>query len=93
MVSLRSTTRYNQPIPHMRARESTREFTRKSSSPRLGWLTPFLLAIVFLPSPLSASSLTDAARQLARKIAVEAGPGAFALDITNRSSLDYKSVR
>ena len=85
----RSITRYNQRIPHMRAREST----RKSSGLRLGWLTSFLLATVFLPASLSASPLGDTARQLAHKIAAAAGPGAFALDVTNRSSLDDKSVR
>ena len=84
-----SITRYNQRIPHMRAREST----RKSSGLRLGWLTSFLLATVFLPSSLRASSLGDTARQLAHKIAVAAGPGAFALEVTNRSSLDDRSVR
>src|SRR6266478_6389126 len=84
-----SITRYNQRIPHMRAREST----RKSSGPRLGWLTSLLLATVFLPSSLFASSLGDAARQLAHKIAAAAGPGAFALEVTNRSSLDDKSAR
>ncbi len=60
---------------------------------RLGWLTSFLLATAFLPSSLSASSLGDTARQLAHKIALSAGPGAFALEVTNRSSLDDKSVR
>src|ERR1700694_2884654 len=82
-------TRYNQRIPHMRAREST----RKSRGLRLGWLTSFLLATVFLPPSLCASGLGDTARQLAQKIAAAAGPGAFALEITNRSSLDDKSVR
>ena len=82
-------TRYNQRIPHMRAREST----RKSRGLRLGWLTSFLLATVCLPSSLCASGLGDTARQLAQKIAAAAGPGAFALEITNRSSLDDKSVR
>ena len=85
MNSSLSTTRYNQPIPHMRA--------RTSSGLRLGWLTSFLLATIFLPSSLCASSLGDAARQLAHKIAAAAGPGAFALEVANRSSLDEKSVR
>ena len=66
---------------------------RTSSGLRLGWLTSFLLATVLLPSSLSASSLGDTARQLAHKIATAAGPGAFALEVTNRSSLDEKSVR
>ena len=77
----------------MRAREST----RKSGGLRLGWLTGwltrFLLATVFLPSSLCASGLGDSARQLAHKIAAAAGPGAIALEVTNRSSLDDKSVR
>jgi hypothetical protein len=81
----RSITRYNQRIPHMRA--------RTSSGLRLGWLTSFLLATVFLPSSLCASGLGDSARQLAHKIAAAAGPGAFTLEVTNRSSLDDKSVR
>ena len=72
----------------MRAREST----RKSSDLRLGWLTSFLLATIFLPTSLSASGLGDTARQLANKIAAAAGPGAFAIEVTNRSSLDDKSV-
>jgi len=88
-----SSTRYNQRIPHMRARESTRKSTRTSSGLRLGWLTSFLLATVFLPPSLFASGLGDTARQLAHKIAAAAGPGAFALEVTNRSSLDDKSVR
>jgi hypothetical protein len=52
-----------------------------------------LLATVFLPTSLFGSSLGDTARQLAHKIAAAAGPGAFALNLTNRSSLDDKSVR
>src|SRR4030081_986266 len=82
-------TRYNQRIPHMRARESTRE----SSGLRLGWLTAFLLATIFLPTSLCASGLGDTARQLAHKIAAAVGPGAFAVEVTNRSSLDDKAVR
>jgi hypothetical protein len=89
MNSLPSIPRYNQPIPEMRARE----FTRKSSGLRLGWLTSFLLATILLPSSLCASSLGDSARQLARKIAAAAGPGAVALEVMNHSSLDEKSVR
>ena len=76
---------YNQRIPHMQS--------RSASGSRLGWLTTLLLAIVFLPSFLSASILGDTARQLAHKIATSSGPGAIALNITNRSSLDDKSVR
>lgn len=68
-------------------------FTGKPSGLRLGWLTSLLLATVFLPSSLCASSLGDTARELAHKISSDAGPGAFALEVTNRSSLDDKSVR
>src|SRR5271167_982851 len=81
----RSSTRYNQHIPRMRA--------RTFSGLRPGWLISFLLATVFLPSSLCASSLGDTARQLAHKIAAASGPGAFALEVTNRSSLDDKAVR
>ena len=84
-----SITRYNQRIPQMRARE----FTRKLSGLRLGRLTSLLLAMAILRSSLSASSLGDAARELAHKISADAGPGAFALEVTNRSSLDDKGVR
>jgi hypothetical protein len=80
-----TSTRYNQRNPQMRA--------RASSGLRLGWLTSFMLATVFLPSSLCASSLGDTARQLAHKIAAVSGPGVFALQFTNRSSLDDKSVR
>jgi hypothetical protein len=74
-----------------------------SSGLRLGWLTTFLLATALLPSSsldaflyassLSPSSLGDGARQLAHKIAAVSGPGAFALEVSNRSSLDEKAAR
>src|SRR5271166_166452 len=80
-----SIPRYNQRIPHMRA--------RTCSSLGLGWLTSFLLAAVFLPSYTYASSLADTAHLLAHKIASASGPGAFAIQVSNRSSLDDKSVR
>ena len=73
----------------MRARESS----RTSSGLRLGWLISFLVAAVLLPSSLCASTLSDTARQLGRKIAAATGPGAVTLEVTNRSSLDEKSVR
>jgi hypothetical protein len=79
-----ATTRYNHRIPHMRA--------RTSSGLRLGWLTPLFLATVFLPPSVCASPLGDAARQLAHKISATTGPGAIALEVANRSSLDDKSV-
>ncbi len=85
MSKPRSAPRYNQCIPHMRA--------RVSSGLRLVWLTSFLLATVFLPASLCASEMGDTARQLAHKIAAASGPGAFALEISNHSSLDEKSVR
>jgi len=85
MTKAPSIPRYNHRIPQMRA--------RTSSGLRLGWLTLFLLVTVFLPSSLFAYSLGDTARQLAYKIAAAAGPGAVALQVTNRSSLDEKSVR
>ncbi|MGB6248750.1 MAG: hypothetical protein WCC78_01520 [Terriglobales bacterium] len=70
-----------------------RDFTRKPSGLRLAWLTSALLATVFLPASLCASSLGDSARQLAHKIAAVSGPGVFALEVSNRSSLDDKSLR
>src|SRR5712692_8784335 len=66
---------------------------RWSGGLRMGWLASFFLATAFIPSLVSASILGDAARQLAHRIASVTGPGAIALDITNRSSLDEKSVR
>lgn len=76
---------YNHRIPQMRA--------RTFSGLRLGWLTSFLLVVTLCPSPVSASSLADTARQLAHKIAADSGPGQFSLEIANRSSLDEKSQR
>jgi hypothetical protein len=87
-------TRYNQPIPHMHG--------RWSGSPRMSWLASFpyllflVLALIFaiavFPSFASASVFGDSARQLAHKIAAATGPGSVALEVTNRSSLDDKSV-
>ncbi len=53
----------------------------------------FVLVVCFLPSLLLASNLSDTARQLAGRIATVTGPGAIAIEVTNRSSLDEKSVR
>jgi hypothetical protein len=83
-------TRYNQPIPHMHG--------RWSGSLRMGWLAAIVFATVLFFSTVlspcaSASVLGDSARQLAHKIASATGPGAVSLEITNRSSLDDKSVR
>ncbi len=82
-------TRYNQRIPYMRVRE----FTRKSGGLRLACMGALLLAMLASPPFLWASSLGDTARQLAHKIAAAAGPGVFALEVNNRSSLDERSVR
>src|SRR5271154_3024274 len=90
MRSPRTHPRYNQPIPQMRAR------TFRGLRPgrlRPAWLSSLLLAVLLFPSALRASSFGDTARQLAQKIASASGPGAFALDVSNRSSLDEKSVR
>src|SRR5450755_3156365 len=85
MIGSLTITRYNQRIPDMRA--------RMPSGLRLGWLTLFLLTTIFSSSSLFASNLGDGARQLAHKIAASSGPGTFAIEVTNRSSLDDKSVR
>jgi hypothetical protein len=77
----------------MQARQFRPQFSRKSRGLRIGWLTSFLLATVFLPSSLCASEFGDAARQLAHRISAASGPGAFAFHVSNRSSLDGKSVR
>ncbi len=77
--------RYNRAIRQMQA--------RNAGGLRLGWLASFLLASVLLPSNLLGSNLSDAARQLAHKIGFATGPGAIALEVTNKSSLDDKSVR
>jgi hypothetical protein len=78
-------TRYNQRIPQMDG--------RWSGGLRMGWLASFILVTGVFPPFLSASVLGEAARQLAHKIASATGPGTIAFDITNRSSLDDKSVR
>jgi hypothetical protein len=49
--------------------------------------------MTILSPSLFASDLGDSARELAHKIAADAGPGAFALELTNRSSLSDKAVR
>lgn len=77
-------TRYNRCIPHMQS--------HVASGMRLGWLTSFVATVFFLSPSLFASTFTDAARQLAHKISAATGPGAIALEIVNRSSLDERSV-
>jgi len=89
-----SIPRYNHLIRKMRA--------RMPGGLRLGFLTfrhvSFSLAIFFIPSllfapKLFASSFGDTARQLADRIAAATGPGSIGLEVTNRSSLDDKSLR
>ncbi len=83
------TARYNQRNRQMEARSEI--------VPRLGLSALFLLANLLLSllfvSNLYASNLGDAARQLADRIATATGPGSVVLEVTNRSSLDDKSVR
>ena len=55
-------------------------------------LAALLFGALMIPSSLLASNLGDAARQLADRIAAISGPGAVALEVANRSSLDEKSV-
>ena len=86
--------RYNPRIRQMLARASSGLGTQ---FPHSLFLTLFRLAALLfgalmLPSSLFASNLGDAARQLADRIAAISGPGAVALEVTNRSSLDEKSV-
>lgn len=82
--------RYNHLIRTMRARIRRRLRQESRISLRLFL---FLFSTAFLPSLLLGSNLGDAARQLADRIATASGPGTVALDLTNRSSLDEKSVR
>jgi hypothetical protein len=84
MNNAAQSSRYNQPIPYMHG--------RWSGSLRMGWLASFIFVSACFPSLASGSLFGDAARQLAHKIASATGPGAIALDIANRSSLDDKSV-
>jgi len=85
MNRVKQNARYNHSIQQMQS--------RSAGGLRLGWLTSLVLALLAFASFSSASLLTDAARQLARKISSVTGPGAVALAVTNRSSLDDKSVR
>lgn len=87
--------RYNQRIRHMLARASSGlriEFPHSHSVVLLR-LAALLFGTLLLPCSLFASNLDDAARQLADHIAAVSGPGTVALEVTNRSSLDDKSVR
>ena len=89
MKSHPSRPRYNQLIRDMQAclRRRWRLELRTSL-----WLLSLLLALCSLSPHLFASNISDAARQLAGKIAAITGPGSFSLEVTNRSSIDEKSV-
>jgi hypothetical protein len=85
--------RYNHRIQQMLA--------RASSGLRIDSLHSFLLALLkiaalffvtLFSSLLLASNLGDTARQLADRISAVTGPGSIALEVTNRSSLDDKSL-
>jgi hypothetical protein len=72
---------YNARIPHMRA-----------SSPRFPRVACFLvLTLVHAPMILASDNRVPE-EQLARKIAAATGPGAVALNVVNRSSLDRPEV-
>ena len=77
------TASYNQRNQQMESRATDLRLTGLTS----------LLVILLLPPLLFASNQSDAARQLADRIAAVTGPGTLAFDLTNRSSLDDKSVR
>jgi len=86
-------TRYNHRIRQMSARASgLRLLFPHSLFLALVKLVALLFSI-FLPSLLLASNLGDTARQLADRISSVTGPSSIAFELTNRSSLDEKSVR
>src|SRR5580698_2349972 len=98
--------RYNHHIRKMRARMRRRWRLESGISfplisfPAIRFLPSSLLPALFtalfaavLSTNAFASNLGDTARQLADRVAAVTGPGSIALDLTNRSSLDEKSVR
>jgi len=85
-----SMPRYNQLIREMFA--CMRRRWRLELRTGLRLFSYLLLSCVFSCSGF-ASNFTDTARQLAARIAAVTGPGTVTLDVTNRSSLDEKSVR
>lgn len=98
--------RYNRVIRKMLARMRRRwrlgsEISlRHISFPAIRFLPSLLLPVLFtalfaalLSANALASNLGDTARQLADRIAAVTGPGSIALEVSNRSSLDEKSVR
>ena len=74
-------------------RTSLRPALRLILHPIFSRIVSLLLVTLFLPPSSFASNLDDAARQLADRIAAVTGPGAIALELTNHSSLDERSVR
>jgi len=95
MPSPSAIPRYNRRIRHMLARASRR---LQNGFPHSHFLVLWRLAaalfgVCLFSSSVFASNLGDAARQLADRIAAVSGPGTIALEVTNRSSLDEKSVR
>jgi hypothetical protein len=81
MRSARDNAVYNARIPHMRA--SSSRFPRASC---------FLALMLMHASIILASDWRVPEEQLARQIAAATGPGAVALDLANRSSLDRPDV-
>jgi hypothetical protein len=93
MKNISHPPRYNHLIRIMRARLRRRLRLKPRTSLRLISFLLFLLSLLFGSSQLFGSNMGDAARQLADRVATASGPGAVVLDVTNRSSLDEKSVR
>jgi hypothetical protein len=86
--------RYNHRIRQMFARASSglrMTFPHSLFLVLLRAASLFFSLLIFSPL-LCASDLTDSARQFAGRISAITGPGAIALDIANRSSLDEKSA-
>jgi hypothetical protein len=83
MIRLRRSAVYNSPIAEML--RSTPGFSRRS-------LVLLLALWLFLTLASSASDWASAEQELARKIAATTGPGAVALEVVNRSSLNKKDV-
>ena len=79
-----------------RCRPESETSLRLISFLTIRFLPSFLFAALFtalFSANAFASNLGDTARQLADRVAAVTGPGSIALDLTNRSSLDEKSVR
>jgi hypothetical protein len=83
MFSLRCKPVYNSLIAEMRS--SSSGFSRRT--------IPLLLVIwMFLAATTFAADWAAAEQELARKIVAATGPGAIALDLVNRSSLNKKAA-